>query len=99
MTGITTTTATPGRGRGSATTRTGTGTTATGRTDTESRTGMRGRPGTTTSGREATTGMEEGEEVTTPAAPAGGQPRPGPRHTGGRTTEARGHAFAYTQTK
>ena len=63
-------------------------------------TGTRGRPGTTTSGREATTGMEEEEEeVTTPAAPAGGQPRPGPRHTGGRTTEARGHACAYTQTK
>ena len=50
---------------------------------------MRGHPGSTMSGTEDTTVMVEEEEVTTPAAPAGGQPRPGPRHTGGRTTEAR----------
>ena len=52
---------------------------------------MRGHPGSTMSGIEDTTVMEE-EEVTTPAAPAGGRPRPGPRPA----TEDRAHTSLHS---
>lgn len=53
---------------------------------------MRGHPGSTMSGTEDTTVMVEEEEVTTPAAPAGGRPRPGPRPA----TEDRAHTSLHS---
>ena len=44
------------------------------------------------SGIEDTTVMEEEGEVTTPAAPAGGRPRPGPRPA----TEDRAHTSLHS---